>query len=487
MRQIYIVLWFLMTTLLLYRPAIFAQKKLTLEEVLSIAASNSIHSRLAETQKEIANNVFQTYKSDRRPQISFSGAVPMYNKSYAPITQPDGKILFIPVKQNFSTAGFSLSQAITATGGQISLNTNLSRFDDYITNFKQYNATPIFLALNQPLGGFNAMRWARKIEPLRFAEAKKAFSVEMEEIRLKATDLYFNVLEAQNDITVSRQNVSDYQANYDVETKRIALGTTNQDKLTQLELQVLEAEQTLKTAEYQLKIARLDLKVFAGITAAEDFEVLMPELATVYYPDAAQALAFAKKNRPEYIAFERKQLEAQGELARSKAEKYGVNVAATMGYNNSDLRFAGAYGDLKSQTTVGVEFDIPMVDWGRRNAKISTAKANLKLQQYQNMLDESTLAQQITTLVESLVLLQNNVLQGQKVQKVAENRYGFALTNYQAGKYTVTELSIAQAQRDAARKKYTAALREYWKGHFGFRKLTGFDPVIGKAIAETND
>lgn len=459
-----------------------AQQLLNLNDVLDMAVQTSIHAKLATTEREISTYVHQSYKSDLRPQISLNGNLPMYNKSYSPITQPDGSIQFIPISQNLSYAGLSLAQAIPVTGGLLSLNTNLNRFDDFQTDYKQYSATPVFIMFQQSLAGFNPYKWARKIEPLRLKEAQKAYFFELENIRMQTTTLYFDVLEAQNEIKVSTQNARDYQQSYDLEKKRIDLGTTTLDKLTHLELQVLQAEQNLKQAEYSLKMAKLALQVYIGNADLSSFTLATPALEKLYYPDVSTALTYARKNRPEYLAFERKLAEGSRDLAQAKAEKHNITLSATYGYNNSNARFKSSYQDLKTQQTLGVQFDFPIVDWGRRNAKVNTAKAMLKLQDYQNTLDEENIRQEVTTLVENLALLESNALQALKVQELAAKRYNLAQELYQSGKYSITDLTIAQTDKDQAKKGYISALRAFWMAHYSFRKQTGYDPAQNESL-----
>ncbi|WP_170302638.1 TolC family protein [Chitinophaga oryziterrae] len=461
---------------------LLGQKRLSLPDVLGLTAASSIHARLIESQQELARYVFQSYRSDLRPQVSFSGNLPMYSKAFTPVTQPDGSVQFIAVEQNYSSAGFSLSQVIPQTGGRVSLNTGLNRFDDFKGDYRQYNATPVFMALSQPFMGYNAFKWASKIEPLRFTEARRSYFLELENMNVQVSDLYFGVVEAQNEVQVGVQNLADYRGNYEVEKGRVNLGTTTEDKLTQLELQILDAESGLRRSEYRLRVAKLNLRVFVGLLDAEDFTLELPVLSRVYYPDVSEAIAFAKRNRPEYVAFERRLLEAKAELAKAKAEKYAVNLSATYGLNNSDVRLKGAYGELKTQQTLGLVFDVPLLDWGRRNARIHMAKASLKLQLYQNSLDEATIVQEVTTLVENLVLLQNNVRDAEKVQALAGKRYDLAQGLYRMGKYTVTELITAQMQKDNARKGYIEALKVFWNAHYSFRKMTGFDPVLNRSL-----
>jgi len=131
---------YLITLLVLSKVYAFAfsQSAITLPGYIALAKANSPQSKLAHTQKELSQYRYQSFESDFRPQITFYGNVPAYSKDFFDVRQPDGTIKFLPRKQNFSNIGFSLSQQVLATGGLLSLRTDLSRFDDFSLRSKSF-------------------------------------------------------------------------------------------------------------------------------------------------------------------------------------------------------------------------------------------------------------------------------------------------------------------------------------------------------------
>jgi outer membrane protein TolC len=450
-------------------------KKLSLADVITLAMSQSPRYRLAQTQKEISYYQYLTYKSNFNPQISLYGNAPVYNKEYFGVRQPDGTIKFQSISQNNASVGFGLSQRIPFTGGEVSVNSDFTRFDDFRYKTKQYNGTPFYVRLIQPLFSFNDLKWSRKIEPLKYEESKRTYVQEMENISQQSVTLYFNVLDAQSNIDIASFNLANGIRNYEIEKKRIDLGTTTEDKLLQLEMQVLTNQQNLEKARYDFQIAQLTLNTFIGIKDNMEFEVSAPQNISTFNVDITRAIEFARKYRTEFIAFERKKLEAQRNLAQAKAVRQQVTLTASYGLNNIGNNIGEIYQNPKDQQRFNIGFNIPIVDWGRRKAMYNTMIANEKLTSFNIELEESVLVQEIITLVKNFDRLKSNIALAQKADTVAQRRYDISNKLYQIGRVTITELNFAQNEKDYAHRNYVATLRQYWDSYYLLRRITLFD------------
>lgn len=478
----------LLLLLLFTMPAAAQQQSyFTLEDIIRQAQSQSPRYKLAYTKREISLYQFQTYRSDFKPQVSFNGNLPVYSKEYFGVRQPDGSIIYQSISQNNSNLGFSLSQQLPFTGGEISLNTDLARFDDFKAKTKQYTSTPVYLRLSQPLFAVNPFKWNKRIEPLKLEESRKGYVMELEDIAQQAVKLYFDVLDAQSNMKIAEGNLQSTTLNYETERKRINLGTTTEDKLLQLELQSLRSRQELEKSRYDYQVAQLNLRTFLGIKAGDEFQLpepgKIPEL-NVNLPDA---INYAKKNRPEFITFQRKLQEAMRDVALAKAEKQQVNLVASYGLNNVGTNFTNVYNNPNDQQRFTIGFNVPIVDWGRRKARYNTAKAIEKLTAATNEFDEAVIYQEITTLVKNIELLKSSILLAQKTDTVAQRRFIIAGNLYQVGKLSVTDLNLAQAEKDNARRTYITALRAYWDAYYMLRRITLFDFEKGNSLYQEAD
>lgn len=463
-----------------------AQSPLTLADYIQTAQSRSLKSKLAQTRTEISRYQYQSFLSDLRPQISFYGSLPAYSRDYFDVRQPDGTIKFLPRSQNFSNIGFALSQQILATGGVLSLRTDLSRFDDFNLKTKSYNSTPVYLRLDQPLFGFNELKWNKKIEPLKLEESGKSELLELQKIAVDICHYYFEVAEAQLRGQMAEANRTNILELLELEERRILLGTTSEEKILQLRLQLIQSRQQADQARYQVQVALLRLNAEAGLQNGQSAELALPEELPVVQLSADTAVYYARKLRPEFLAFQRSSLEAEREVRRADAARKSVNLSASFGYNNAADEFGDLLNGALNQQRLSIGIDLPLVDWGRRDARVQAAKALQRLTQFNNELNEQNYTQEILTSVNTLELLHSNIQVARETESIAMQRFEVSLRQYRAGRLGLTELNIARQEKDEARVQHIQALRDWWSGYYELRQLTLYDFESGREIQISN-
>ena len=73
-----------------------------------------------------------------------------------------------------------------------------------------------------------------------------------------------------------------------------------------------------------------------------------------------------------------------------------------------------------------------------------------------------------------------------KADLVAQKRYEVTRQRYLIGKIAITDLNIAQTEKDAASKAYIEALRNYWVYFYTLRQLTHYDYFNNREIEFEN-
>jgi hypothetical protein len=116
------------------------------------------------------------------------------------------------------------------------------------------------------------------------------------------------------DLRIAETNLSNNSLIKEIEEKRILLGTTSREKILQIELQILRASQAQKKAAADLRTGFLNLKVQLGLQEEEALNLGIPNELPLQTMDEESAFREAKENRPEYLSFERRRLEAERPL-----------------------------------------------------------------------------------------------------------------------------------------------------------------------------
>ncbi len=459
-----------------------AQVVYTLDDIIGLAKGQSSQAKQAETRKENLFWQYRLFKSNYNPQLAISGNLPGYSSQFVPVPQPDGSISYLPVRQTSSSLNLGLLQPISATGGSVSINTNASRFNNLETNETGFRTTLVDLTLNQPLFSFNQLRWDKKTEPLRFEESKRSFVEEMEFLSRTSVTRFFDYLDAQVNFQIAEFNLANNDTIYNIETGRYNIGTTSEDKLLQVELQLLRSRQDLSQAELDLQASRLAIRIFSGMTDEEFFDLALPENIPQIVADEAVALQYAKDNRADFISFERRRLEADRQVAQAKGERFRMDLNASVGLNSAGTELDQSYMDPNSQQVVNVSLFIPIVNWGRNEARLKTAQANKKLTDYVIAQEEQNFEQEILTLTRRLGMLNLQIEISKKSDEVAQKRYEVAQNRYLIGKIDITNLNIALTEKDNAKRSYINALRAYWIAYYDLRRLTLYDFVGGRLL-----
>jgi outer membrane protein TolC len=457
----------------------FAQRKYSMEDVINLAKAQSPFSRQAETRKENRYWQYRFFRSNYNPQLRLSGTLPAYTKSVSQAPLADGSFRYTQVEQSNNNLNLGLVQPLFFTGGSVSVNSSLQ----YFRNFQaidpqpdiQWGGTVMNIQLNQPVFAFNSLRWDRKTEPLRYEESKRSFVEEMESISRNAVTRFFDVLDAQINLQIAEFNLANNDTIYKIEEGRYNIGTTPKDKLLQAELQLLRSRQDVTQAKINLQIARLQMRSFLGLRDNEEFELVLPESIPPLYVTVEEALQLAKDNRADFIAFERRKLEADREVAQARGQRFQTNITAAFGLNNNGLELPDIYQDPTQQQTFALSLNVPIIDWGRNQARMQTAIANKKLNDYVIAQDEVNFEQEIITQVRQFDVLLSQIEITRKSDEVAQERYLVSQNRYLIGKIDITNLNIALTEKDTAKRSYVGALRSFWTSFYDLRRLTLYD------------
>ena len=458
------------------------QNRFSIEDVITRARELSPSSKRSVTQKETQYWKYRTFRAGYNPQLALSGSAPSYNLSYVQVVQPDGSKVFQPINQNNSFANIGLLQPLRWTGGTISANTNFNYFNDIARDSRSWNGTIMNIQLVQPVFAYNKFKWDRMTKPLSYEESKREYVEQLEAISQQASDFFFQVLRAQIDEQIARFNLANNDTIYKIEQGRYNIGTTSQDKLLQVELQLLKSKQDVAQAKINIQNASLDLRIYLGLKNDEQFELVLPETVLQFEVTQEEALEYARKNRAAYISFERRRIEAESEVAQARGGRLNTSLTASYGLNNTALTAKELYGNPQQQQQINVGFNIPVLNWGRNRAAMQTALANKRLNDFIIAQDEVTFEQAIITQVRQFELLRLQIDITKKSDAVARERYNVAQNRYLIGKIDITNLNIALTEKDSAKRSYLEALRAFWYAYYNLRRLTLFDFASGTLL-----
>jgi outer membrane protein TolC len=463
-------------------------QNLTLPGLIDQTLATAAPALQARAAREGGYWAYRAYQASYRPQLALAGTVPNFNRAIIPVVQPDGTTEFQSVRYNNSLLGLNLSQNIGLTGGQVVIGSQVQRFDDFARTEKRYNNQPFTLGLTQPLGYFNALKWARRIEPLLYQESQRQYLEDREAIAQRVTELYFDVLLQQVNATVAGQNAQATAELLRVGREKYALGRLSQSDLLQLELNLLNAQQEQTQARLDAETATVRLRTYCALpadeatAAAPPLAVPPPAPALAVVP--AEALSQAQQHRTTTLALQRRQLQAARDVAQARGTTgFLATLTANLGYVNQAPYLLDSYRTLQNQQQVSLAFSLPLVDWVRRRATIRTAELARDQTQAAVAQDTRSFEQTVLTQAAQIPALAGQARLAARADTLAQRRYAITRATYEAGRLSLTDLTLASAAKDLARRGYILALRAGWVGYYRLRGLTLFDFETGQPLA----
>lgn len=433
---------------------------------------------------------YRSYKAARLPSLSLNLTPAQY---YRYITQRYDSQADIDVyreQQMFSaTAGLSLVQNFDLLGGTFYVDTQL----DYLRNFGDVNSTqfstvPFRIGYQQDLLGFNAFRWDRKIEPLKFEKVKKQFIYNSESVSEEAVNYFFSLAMAQADYKLAEDNLATADTLYAIGEQRQKIASISQADLLTLKLDKVNARNTLKNAEITRKRAMSALATFLNLDKNTYIEIDLPSRPHYVDIPADRALLLAKENNPTYLEQRQNVLEAEREVDRTKKEsRFNASVNASVGFNQVADNLGAAYRNLLQQDLVSLTVSIPLVDWGVRKGKYNMARNNLNVVRIAARQEEISLEEDVMMTVKDFNVQQDLIASASEALDLAELAYDQTRRRFIIGKADISSLTLSLNRQQEAQKNYIQALQNYWLNYYKIRKLTLHDFESGMSLSDRFD
>jgi outer membrane protein TolC len=449
---------------------------LTLDDAIARARTKSVDAAVALDELRTAYWQYRTYRAELLPEVSFEATIPSYNKKYSLYQNSNGDFSFVRNNYLDITGTLSLTQNIWATGGTVSVNTQL----DYLrqlsgTKYNRFMSIPVALTLNQPIFAANTIKWDRRIEPVRYAEAKAKYLSATEEVAMKAITYFFNLLAARETVEIERQNLENATKLLEVARVKREMGRISGNDLLQMELNQLDARSALTDAESNMKNNMFSLVTLLDYDEDTLLDLVLPESVPDVDITYADALDKALANNQFSHNIRRRQLQADYEVAKAKGDRRRIDLFAQVGYTGVGNHPGDAYDRLKDNQVVEIGFKIPILDWGKRGGKVKVAESNREVTRSRLRQESQQFNQDIFILVERFNNQRGQLDIASRADEIARKRYDTNVETYMIGKISTLDLNDSQVKKDQSRKEYVQELYYYWYYFYQLRSITLYD------------
>lgn len=463
---------------LLFPFIIVAQtaSQITLSEAIALARVQSVDAVVALNELKTSYWEYRTFKADLLPEVNLTGTLPNYNKSYSSYQLEDGSYKYVR-NNTFGLSGeLSIDQNLWLTGGRLSLTSSLDYIKQMGSNgYKQYMAIPVGLKLTQPIFGVNYHKWNRRIEPVRYAEAKASFVSATEEVTMKTITYFFQLLLSKENLATAQQNLENADRLYEVAIAKRKMGQISENELLQLKLNALQAKATVTAAESRLNAEMFRLRSFLGLSENEFIEPVMPESVPDILMNYDIVLDKAQERNSFAQNIRRRQLEADYAVAIAKGNLRSIDLFASVGYSGQDQSFAESYRGLRDNQIIQVGVKVPILDWGKRRGKVRVSQSNRDVVLSRIRQEQMNFNQDIFLLVQDYNNQAAQLDIANEADQIAQKRYKTNVETFLIGKISTLDLNDAQNSKDEARQKYINEMYLFWYYYYQIRSLTLWD------------
>lgn len=460
---------------------------ISLTDAINRSVSNSVDAVVARNQYKSSYWGYRTYKAELLPEVTLNSTLPYYSKSYNQFQNTDGTYTYVSNDYSRIDGGLSISQNIPLTGGILSVESSFERLQQYGEGGStRYMGIPASVTLEQPIFGFNRVKWLQRIEPVKYKEAQQKLIGDMEEVSNTAIQYYFNLLLGQINMEIAQQNLKNSEKLYTIAEAKRKIGQISENDLLQLKVSLLKAESYLTDAQASLNARMFQLRSFLNYGENIILEPVIPQSLADKLPvlSYAQVIALARENNSFTQNVQKRMLEANRDVSQAKADRWNAKLFVSFGMSGQEDTFSRAFNsnNWRNNQIVNVGIKIPILDWGKGKGKVKIAEAERDVENSRIEKEQMDFNQNVFLRVQNFNSQSKQLELAKETDKIAQQRYNTSIEAFVLGKIDVLNLNDSQSSKDEARRNYIEQMYQLWSYYYQIRSLTLYDFISDREI-----
>jgi outer membrane protein TolC len=343
----------------------------------------------------------------------------------------------------------------------------------------------VSIGYQQSLFGYNSLKWDRRIEPIRYQEAKKSYVETLELVASNAISRFFALAGAQSNYDIATFNYANADTLYRYALGRYDIGTITENEMLQLELNRLTEETNRMNAQIEVDNNMQALRSYLGIKDDRELRVVISPDVPEFTVRLDEAIELALSNSPDMEMMQRQKLESESNVARARANAgLKADIYLRFGLTQTANQLPTADRNLLDQQAVSLSLSLPILDWGRGRGQVRVARSNRDLVNTQLEQRRTDFELNVRKLVNQFNLQTQRMRIAARTDATAQRRSEVARRLYILGKSSILDLNASIAEKDNARRNYVSALSTYWSLYYTLRSMTLYDFEHRQALTE---
>jgi len=455
---------------LLSLPAFLAEaQELTLEQAISIAQDSTIAAMESRSALAGAQWEYQEYLASQKLQLTL-----VLDPNYQKFTFEPQLHYFKQRDYNMlNTFGeLRLEKQASSIGGQFYAGSS-ALWTEYFAGTSNtprlFSTVPIDIGYTNKMLGYNEHKWDNQISKFRMESEEKAFRHSLAVIALETEKLYIDFFVNNALFMVYATNAEVFGQMYEIGKEKFEMAAISKNELSALQLQYLNAENTLYDAEKKIGIARDNLLSHLNIKDfGQDVIVSEPAFPDIISIDKEEAVVLAIENNPDC---RKKQEDVL--LARQKADKARVQASwlqtaldVSVGIQSQATTFASAYSNITPFFYGGITLKIPIIDGGLAKSRRKAADAETQRADFALDDEERRISLDVETALNEFNAQQDLLARTKEVLLIADESFEMAHELYRNGEADINTFMLAQTRKDDAYRNYLNSLKSYWNSYY---------------------
>ena len=468
-----------------------AQISMTLDDALNYSIENS-----PELKRALMN--LQRYKfslNAQRASLKSRFSLTLNPISYNRNRYFENRLSEWYTNESFSSSGtFSISQPIIWTGATVSLNNkfgwqnNKSSITGGVDNDNSAYSNDLYLSISQPLFRYNQIKLDLKNIELDYENALINYALQRLNLENSITNQFYSVYTAQNNLEISRAELKDAEANYNIIKNKVDADLSTKDELYQAELNLATARSTVDNRIVSLENAKDDFKKILGINLDTDIDIIAQVTADPVTVDLGKAIANALHSRLELKQREISRTELDLQMKQIKeTNSFNGEVSLSIGIIGDNERLGDIYKTPTNNPRVSVSFNVPIFDWGERKARIKAQEIAIEMHNLETDEERKSIEIAIRKSYRNLNNLLTQISIAEKSMENAQLTYDLNAERYRNGELTGMEMNQFQTQLSNKKMSYVSTIIEYKKELLNMKILTLYDFENNKPIIPLNN
>ena len=458
-------------------PMVTNGKALSLQDVIAIAQKRSHAAEAAVSQRDAARERDRSFNARLLPQVMVQGNAANLQRGINPVTLPDGATGYVSQSQNTSNFGVGITQELPWTGGRLRVNSALSRYDQFgDQTSRSWSSTPVEVGLEQGLFRPRTVVWDARQQTIVESMAERQYLEAREDIASTVAGAFFDYYAAAVALQNATANAAVNDTLYTLNKGRFEVGKIGENDLLASELQLLRARASFDGARLERDRTEAALRRQANLVGTDTLVIVAPAPPLVLEIDPDIAVQQALRNSSLVDQSELEALNARRNTTRARLDNtFNMNLSATVGFNQKADVFGQAYASPLGRQTLTLGVAMPLIRWGAGGADVQAAKADEQRVAANGKARREQLEEDARFAALQLMQSQRMLAISAKADTVASKRFEVAKNRYVIGKIGISDLFIAQNEKDQALTAYVQALRTYWTNYYRLRRVTLYD------------